>query len=69
MRLKPLRKLVKLYYRKPIPDTSWTPELTKLFFDLKTYTTSPPVLARFDFSKLTFLKTNWSIAGMGWILT
>ena len=65
MRLKPLRKLVKLHYRKPIPDKSWTPELTKLFFDLKTCITSSPVLARFDPSKPTFLKTDWCSAGMG----
>ena len=55
LRLKPLRKLVKAHYRKPTPNTNWTPELTELFFDLKTCITSLPALARFDPSKSTFL--------------
>ena len=68
LRLKPLRKLVKAHYRRPIPNANWTPELTKLFFDLKICITSSPVLARFDPGMPTFLKTDWSSAGMGWIL-
>ena len=35
VRLKPLRRLVKSYYRKPIPTLDWSPELIKLFSDLK----------------------------------
>ena len=35
IKLKPLKALVKLFYRKPIPPTSWTPALIKLFADLK----------------------------------
>ena len=68
MCLKPLRKLVKTYYRKPIPPSAWTPEFVKLFSDLKSCITSSPVLARFDPAKPTFLKTDWSSEGMGWIL-
>ena len=68
MRLKPLRKLCKTYYRKEIPSTAWTPELTTLFAELKVGITSSPVLARFDADKPTFLKTDWSAEGMGWIL-
>ena len=29
---------------------------------------SSPILARFDLLKITFLKTDWSSEGMGWIL-
>ena len=57
MRLNSLRKLVKVYYRNPIPSSVWTPEFVKLFSDLKICITSSPVLARFDPVKPTFLKT------------
>ena len=33
LKLKPLRTLVKLFCRKPIPHKSWTPDLVKLFAD------------------------------------
>ena len=46
LRLKPLRKLVKTNYRRPIHTTEWTPELTKLFSDLKVCITSSPVLVQ-----------------------
>ena len=68
IRLKPLRKLVKKYYRKEIPQIAWTADLVALFNELKQMITSSPVLARFDPSKPTFLKTDWSGEGMGWIL-
>ena len=68
IRLKPLRKLVKKYYRKPIPVSAWTTNLSSLFHDLKICLTSSPILARYDPSKITFLKTDWSSEGMGWIL-
>ena len=68
MKLKPLRLLVKSFYRKPIPQSSWTPQLIKLFADLKLCITSSSVLARFDTTRPTFLKTDWSSEGMGWIL-
>jgi hypothetical protein len=68
IKLKPLRKLNKQYYRKGIPIASWTPELISLFEELKVGITSSPVLARFDPNKPTFLKTDWSAEGMGWIL-
>ena len=68
IRLKPLRNLVKLFYRKPIPSSAWTKDLKQLFEDLKVCITSSPVLARFDSTKPTFLKTDWSSEGMGWIL-
>lgn len=68
IRLKPLRKLCKKYFRKSIPFMEWTPELIQLFEDLKRCVTSSPVLARYDPNKPTFLKTDWSAEGMGWIL-
>ena len=67
MRLKPLRCLIKAYYRKPIPKVSWISKLIKLFSDLKLCITSTQILARFDPAKPTFLKTNWSSEGMAWI--
>ena len=68
IRLKPLRKLLKQYYWKTIPTIAWTPDLVSLFEELKVTITSSPGLARFDPLKPTFLKTDWSAEGMGWIL-
>ena len=47
---------------------AWSPDLIDLSNDVKVCITSSPVLARFDPSKLTFLKTNWSAEYMGYIL-
>lgn len=66
--LKPLWLLVKQFYRKELPLTTWMPDLTTLSADLKVNITSSPVLARFDPYKLIFLKTYWSSKGMGWVL-
>ena len=68
IKLKKLRALVKQFYRKEIPSIAWTPALVKLFADLKMCITSAPVLARFDTTRPTFLKPDWSSEGMGWIL-
>ena len=68
MRLKPLCKLLKTYYRKAVPLVAWTPYLISLFEELKITITSSPVLARFNPGKPTFLKTDWSAEGIGWIL-
>ena len=54
MKLKPVRNLVKSHYRKLIPPSSWTKELTQLFGDFKICITSLPVLARFDSKKILF---------------
>ena len=64
IQLKPLREMVKQFYCKPIPESA----LTDLFNRLKVCITSSPILARFDPTKLTFLKTDWSSEGMNWIL-
>jgi hypothetical protein len=68
IKLKPLRKLIKLYHRKPIPPTAWTPTLRLLFDEVKLGVTSSPCLARYDHHKPTFLKTDWSADGFGSIL-
>lgn len=68
IRLKPLRRLCKKYFRKDIPQMEWTRELITLFEELKICITSSPILARYDPEKPTFLKTDWSAEGMGWIL-
>ena len=47
---------------------AWTPAIISLFEELKVGVTSSPILARFDPDKPTFLKTDWSAEGMGWIL-
>ena len=46
----------------------WTTELIQLLKDLKVGITSSPVLSRFDPSKPTILKMDWSARGMSWIL-
>ena len=68
MRIKPLRGLIKKYFRTGIPLLAWTPTLITLFHDIKVPLTSSPVIARYDPSKLKLLKTDWSAKGMGWIL-
>ena len=47
---------------------AWSPALIQWFEDIKTYITSLPVLDRYDPDKPTFLKTDWSAEGMGFIL-
>ena len=65
---KPLRKFLKVYYRQVIPIMAWSSERITLFGELKVTLISSPVLARFDPEKSTFIKTNWSAEGIGWIL-
>jgi hypothetical protein len=68
IRLKPLRLLIKRFHRKTIPIDEWTPALRALFAEVKAGVTSSPCLARYDSSKPTFLKTDWSADGFGAIL-
>ena len=68
IRLKPLRKLLKRYYRQILPLIAWTPTLFALFKELKITITSSPILARFDPEKPIFGFKDWSAKGMGWIL-
>ena len=46
----------------------WTPDLIALFHELKVGINSSPISSRFYPNKPTFLKTDWSAEGMGWIL-
>ena len=57
IRMKPLCKLLKQFYRNPIPLMAWTPELIELFNELKKGVTYSPVLAIFDPDKSIFFKT------------
>ena len=67
MRLKPLRRVVTSYYRKPIHIVALTSKLVKLFSNLKLCITSSLVLVRFDSAKTTFLKIDWGSDDMTWI--
>ena len=49
IRIKPLRHLIRSYYRKQIPQMAWTPELIEFFEDMKRCVTS---------SHITTLKTS-----------
>ena len=66
--IKPLRKLQRAYHCKTIPIMGWTPSLIQLFGDCKSNLITSPLLLRYDSSKPTFLKTDWSAGGMGYIL-
>ena len=66
--LSPFRSLIKKYNGFKIPLMAWSPTLRALFNSIKRDLTSDPCLARACSSKYFFLKTDWSSAGMGWIL-
>ena len=66
--LSPFRSLIKKYNSSKIPLMAWSPALCVLFDQIKLDLTSDPCLARACSSKPFILKTNWSSAGMGWIL-
>jgi hypothetical protein len=66
--IKEMRKMLRTYSRRAIPEAEWTEDRTTLFASMKTALTSSPLLARFDSTKPVFLKTDWSAAGMGFIL-
>ena len=68
IRMKPLCKLLKQFYRKPIPLMVRTPALIELFDELKKGVTYLPVLVIFDPDKLTFFHNDWSAEVMRCIL-
>ena len=68
MCIKPFRAMIKSYFRAPIPMMAWSLSLIQLFENINVCITLSPISARFDPSKATFLKTDWSVKGMGWIL-
>ena len=45
-----------------------TPSLIELFCDCKTHLVTSLLLLRFDSSRTTFIKTDWSAGEMGYIL-
>ena len=45
-----------------------TPSTIQLFLDCKTKFITSPILIRYDSSKTTFLKIDWSTVGMGYVL-
>ena len=47
---------------------AWSPDLIQLFEDMKECITPSPNMARFDPTKLVFLKTDWISEGVDWIL-
>jgi len=47
---------------------AWIPESIEIFENMKVSILSSPLLARYDPEKLTFIKTDWSAEGMGYIL-
>jgi hypothetical protein len=63
-----LHRMVRQLSKKSIPLPEWTAPWILLFNTTKTAITSSPVLARFSTKKPTFLKTDWSASGMGFIL-
>ena len=66
--IKPLRKLQREYHRKDIPIMGWKPPLIQLFCDCKSNLIISPLLLRYDSSRPTFLKKDWSPGGMSYIL-
>ena len=60
MRIKPRRVLIKTYFRAAIPMMTWTSALIELFEDIKRCIISSHFLARYNPSKPTFIKTDWS---------
>ena len=68
IRMNPLHKLLKHFYRNPIPLMDWTPSLIELFDELEKVVTSSLLLEIFDHDKPTLLATDWIAEVMGWIL-
>ena len=66
--IKPLRRLQRLYHCQPVPVLAWSPMLVELFESCKDHLITSPLLQRYDTSKPTFLKTDWSAGGMVYIL-
>ena len=61
---KPLRKMQREYHRKYITIIGWTPSLVHLFCDCKSNLMTSSLLLRYNSSRQTFLKTDWSTGGI-----
>ena len=65
--IKPLRRLQRLYHRQALRLLTWSLQLINVFEKCKINLVTSPLLLRYDSSKPTFLKTDWSACGMGYI--
>ena len=65
--IKHFRRLQRLYHRQVLPLLAWSPQLIDVFKNCKPNLVTSPLLLRYDSSKPTFLKTDWSTGGMGYI--
>ena len=66
--IQPLRSLERQHRRKPIPPSAWTVPLRQCWEQAKLSVLRDPLLRRFDPGLPSFLKTDWSARGMGFIL-
>ena len=66
--IQPLRSLERHHRRKPIPPSAWTAPLRHCWEQAKLSVLRDPLLRRFDPGLPSFLKTDWSARGMGFIL-
>ena len=57
-----------MYHRQALPLLDWSPQLIEVFEKCKNNLVTSPLLLRYDSSKLTVLKTDWSAGSMGYIL-
>ena len=69
--IKPLCRHQRLYHRQSFPLLVWSPTLIDLFQNYKTILITSPLLLRYDSSKPTLLKIDWSVGGTeyGYTLT
>ena len=66
--IKPPRRLQCLYHRQTLPLLAWSPQLIEVFNNYKTNLIILPLLLRYDSSKTSFFKTDWSTGDMWYIL-
>ena len=67
IRVEPLRKIMDREYSEEVGD-SWTPEAQSIFNELRNSILSDPCLRRFDASRLTVLRTDFSAKGFGYVV-
>ena len=66
--IKPLLRFQRLYHRQSLPIFVWSLTLIDLFENYKTNLIIPSLLVRYDNSKPTCLKIDWSTSGRGYII-
>ena len=65
----PFHLLQRLYHRQALPLLAWSPQLINVFENCNKNLFTSSLLIWYDSSKLTFIKTDWSTGGMGYIHT